>query len=121
MQAGAVTGANVYELYYAMYELMGYKVPARFTTKPQMDPQMQMQHQQMQEQIQQLTEMVKFLSTEHDLKAEELKIKWADLALEEKKIEIQYQTDTEDIISKENIAALNVMSRGNSSGTKKAD
>jgi hypothetical protein len=121
MQAGAVTGENVYELYYAMYELMGYKVPARFTTKPQMDPQMQMQHQQMQEQIQQLTEMVKFLSTEHDLKAEELKIKWADLALEEKKIEIQYQTDTEDIISKENIAALNVMSRGNSSGTKKAD
>jgi hypothetical protein len=121
MQAGAVTGENVYELYYAMYELMGYKVPDRFTTKPQMDPQMQMQHQQMQEQIQQLTEMVKFLSTEHDLKAEELKIKWADLALEEKKIEIQYQTDTEDIISKENIAALNVMSRGNSSGTKKAD
>jgi hypothetical protein len=129
MQSGAVTGENVYELYYAIYELMGYKIPDRFTSKPQMDPQMQQMHEQMQQQIQQLTEMVKFLQTEHDIKMEETKIKWAELALAEREMEVKYQMESEDIgtqsvlkmreiESREDIAVLNARVKGAQSAKK---
>ena len=112
MQAGAVTGDDVYELYYAIYELMGYKIPDRFTTKPQVDPQVQQQMDQLQQQNQQLMEMVKFLQAEHDIKMEELKVKWAEVALKEKDIENKYEVDTANIVSDERIAAINAMNRG---------
>ena len=129
IESGAVTGKHVYELYYAIYELMGYKIPDRFTSEPQMDPKMQQMQEQMQQQIGQLTEMVKFLQTEHDIKMEETKIKWAELALAEREMEVKYKMEAEDIgtqsvlkmreiESREDIALLNARVKGAQSAKK---
>jgi hypothetical protein len=98
MQSGAITGENVYELYYAIYELMGYKVPDRFATKPGIDPQVQQMQQQFQAQIQQLTQMVQELKAGHDLKIMELELKKEELRLQEKEINMKYEVDSAKVI-----------------------
>jgi hypothetical protein len=105
---GAITGENVYEMYYAIFEMMGYKIPDRFTTKPgaEQSPEMQQaqqQMEQMQQQMQQMADMLKFLQGEHDIKAEKNKIQWAELALKEQEMEFQNKFDVEKLNSTETL------------------
>lgn len=100
MQMGYVTSENMYNLYKAVYELMGYKSTEKFISKPQIDPQVAQQMQQMQAVIAQQQEQLKMLMLQQEVEMEKLRVEWAKLALKEKEIEMKNEVDTADVISK---------------------